>query len=112
MSDVTKDLLEALRGCVEHLEYSTQQGRRAFHEARAAIARAEASLATPQPDADGWIPWAGAYCQPRRMPPDTLVSVKLRCGTVITQNCGRLDWAHDGDPSNIVAYRVAKRAGK
>ena len=51
MNDVTKDLLEALRGCLEHMEYSTQQGRHAFHEARAAIARAEAALAAPQTDA-------------------------------------------------------------
>ena len=71
-------------------------------------AHAEAALAEPQPDADGWIPWAGDYCQPRRMPPDTLVSVKLRCGYVITQNCGTLNWEQDDDPGDIIAYRVAK----
>lgn len=61
------------------------------------------------PAADGWIPWAGDYCQPRRIPPDTRVSVKLRCGVVITQNCGSLNWEHDDDPSDIIAYRIVRK---
>lgn len=57
MNDVTKDLLEALKAfdvlfaC--QCKDSTQ--RHWLDNARAAIARAEAALAEPQPDADGWI---------------------------------------------------------
>lgn len=34
------ELLEALTGCIEHMEYSTPQGKAAYETARAAIAKA------------------------------------------------------------------------
>ena len=113
MNDVTKDLLEALRGCVEHLEYSTQQGGHAFHEARAAIARAEAALAEPQIDADGWIPWAGVECP---VDEKALVEVKLRSGSAWIDQEAQMGadwlWDHDGGADDIIAYRVVKGSGK
>lgn len=36
-------------------------------------------------------------------------SQQLRCGVVITQNCGSLNWEHDDDPSDIIAYRIVRK---
>ena len=53
MSDVTKELLEALEELVAEFGVCGLT-----EKARAAIARAEAALSEPQPDADG--PWKSA----------------------------------------------------
>ena len=53
MNDVTKDLLEALEELVAEFGVCGLT-----EKARAAIARAEAALSEPQPDADG--PWKSA----------------------------------------------------
>ena len=59
-ADVTKKLLEALKGLLVRAADDEEYGpNHAVTVARVAIARAEAALAEPQPDADGWIPWAG-----------------------------------------------------
>ena len=50
MSDVTKELLEALEELVAEFGVCGLT-----EKARAAIARAEAALAEPRPEADGWI---------------------------------------------------------
>jgi len=34
-----KDVVEALEGCIEHMEHSTPQGRQAWMSARAALAK-------------------------------------------------------------------------
>lgn len=57
MNDVTKDLLEALKDCERVIDilwvsHHANRADAALEKARAAIARAEASLDTPQPDAD------------------------------------------------------------
>lgn len=51
MDEVTKDLLEALKGLIRHAEKQGRSGK-VYDKARAAIARAEAALAEPQPDAE------------------------------------------------------------
>ena len=70
-----------------------------------AIARAEAALA--EPDADGWIPWAGGKCP---VPPDTLVDVKVkpRHEVMYRRFARNLEWSHD-DPwcNHIDFYRIA-----
>ena len=70
-----------------------------------ATARAEAALA--EPDADGWIPWAGGKCP---VPPDTLVDVKVkpRHEVMYRRFARNLEWSHD-DPwcNHIDFYRIA-----
>ena len=53
MNDVTKGLLEALKDICETGPVPPKP--KAWEAARAAIARAEAALAEPRPEADGWI---------------------------------------------------------
>ena len=70
MNDVTKDLLKAMRIVAQMAEdlkkpcgtnpespqaIRNSQYMNISYAARAAIARAEAALAEPRPDADGWI---------------------------------------------------------
>ena len=43
-------------------------------------ARAEAALAEPQPDADGWIPWAATATSQCPVGQDTWVAVRLANG--------------------------------
>ena len=124
MNDVTKDLIEALLKVARMAEdlkkpcgmdpESPQAIRNAqymniSYAARAAIARAEAALAEPQPDADGWIPWAGGEC-----PVDSKdwVEAKLRDGKAWISEEGQPGeewlWDHDGGADDIIAYRVVK----
>jgi len=109
MIDVTKDLLEALKIVTSQLERVGDTRRHKDGEfidlGRAAIARAEAELAEPQPDADGWIPWAGTDCPEDE---DVVIEVRLRSGTQETKNAGFFDWKHYGWKSDIVAYRVVE----
>ena len=107
MNDVTKDLLEALRFL---LSAHGEQLDLAFAQAHDAIARAEAALAEPQPDADGWIPWAGGEC-----PVDSKdwVEAKLRDGKAWISEEGQPGeewlWDHDGGADDIIAYRIVRK---
>ena len=103
-ADVTKELLEALKyaaGCL---------GTDGNDPIDDIIARAEAALAEPQPDADGWIPWAGGECPVDKK---VLVEVKLRSGSAWIDQEAQMGadwlWDHDGGPDDILAYRVVKR---
>lgn len=73
--------------------------------ARAEAVLAEAVLAEPQPDADGWIPWCP-------VDPSALVEVRLRDGKEFIGNEARDGsewiWGHDGGRDDIVAYRVVE----
>ena len=72
-----------------------------------ATARAEASLAKPKPDADGWIPWVGGECP---VNPDALVRVRF-ADFLEEGGCRacQYQWHRSNPhaPSDIVAYRVA-----
>ena len=107
-TDVTKDLLDALKGLMALPDHRVDL-RDAAKAARSAIARAEASLATPQPDADGWIPWVGAECP---VDEKALVEVKLRSGSAWIDQEAQMGadwlWDHDGGADDIIFYRVVK----
>ena len=112
MNEITKELLEALKACLK-------KGAR-WHPADpvvlgaiSAIAKAEAALAEPQADADGWIPWSGGEC-----PLDLLTQVDVRYRNsgelIIGSTClaGAYDWSHDERDYDIIAYRIVKESDK
>ena len=112
MNEITKELMEALKACLK-------KGAR-WHPADpvvlgaiSAIAKAEAALAEPQADADGWIPWSGGEC-----PLDLLTQVDVRYRNggelIIGSTClaGAYDWSHDERDYDIIAYRIDKESGK
>ena len=113
MNEITKELMEALKACLK-------KGAR-WHPADpvvlgaiSAIAKAEAALAEPQADADGWIPLSGGECPLDRL---TQVDVRYRNGGELmgigsTCIAGAYDWSHDERDYDIIAYRIAKESGK
>ena len=105
-TDVTKGLLEALKGLCE--TGSVPPKPKAWEAGRSAIARAEAALAEPQPDADGWIPWAGGECP---LADGVWHRVRFRDGYEPAPIENPLDWrwTATGLRSDIIAYRVVKR---
>jgi len=117
-ADVTKELLEALKGLLVRAADDEEYGpNHAVTVARVAIARAEAALAEPQPDADGWIPWAGGDEPVGR---DTPVDLRYRDSEIwpdkldVPSGYCHLEssepyWRNDGGSSDIIAYRVVKR---
>ena len=63
----------------------------------------------PKPENDGWIEWKGGE---RPVPPDALIQVRYRDGST---NSGlawewNLKWSHRDGPTDIVAYRVLRKA--
>lgn len=108
MNDVTKDLLEALRFL---LSAHGEQLDLAFAQAHDAIARAEAALAEPQPDADGWIPWAATATSQCPVGQDTWVAVRLANGPESKEGkphqAGQFFWGVL-PAGSIIAYRVVK----
>ena len=65
---------------------------------------AQSALAMDEPDADGWIPWAGGECPV----PDKVVWLKFRNGAAlfIGRSANSLNWKHNGSRHDIIAYRV------
>ena len=139
MDEITKELLDALKpfaaffDAVEHMGgnypktgaiYSVTShigGHRElsvedFKQAREIIAKAEATLAAPQPADDGWILWEGGDCP---VEVGTRVDAKFRDGekayNVPAGDCAEdpdsrsaLDWSHMESDYDIIAYRVVK----
>ena len=110
MDEITKELLDALRDAEEALSHvennlHVRVNPPTLGRMREAIAKAEAALAAPQPDADGWIPWAGSP-----MPGGTQHFVRFRDGEEFgpDDNPGGWFWGDDGEQDNIIAYRVVK----
>ena len=108
MNEITKELLEALKlagSIIGHPDDSASK-----HIAYV-IAKAEAALAEPQADADGWIPWDGGKCP---VSPAMLVEVKLRSGKAwLNKNAEEgsfWGWRHGPkkSPDDIIAYRPLK----
>ena len=120
MNEITKELLEALKGCERIMSCFELDGFET-KAARAAIAKAEAALAEPQADADGWIPWSGGECP---VPTGTVVDVKYRNGSIgvslpanishyfVNADAGFPFWVAHGLSKDIIAYRIAKGADK
>ena len=134
MNEITKELLDALKpfaaffDAVEHMGgnypktgaiYSVTShigGHRElsvedFKQAREIIAKAEATLAAPQPVDDGWIPWKGGECPVAH---GTVVDVRYRDGWEGDGLASKWRWHHATQESSdvkgldIIAYRVVK----
>ena len=106
MNEITKELLDALKlagSIIGHPDDSASK-----HIAYV-IAKAEAALAEPQADADGWIPWSGGECP---VPAGVRVDVLLRNGKKRQEEPGWLFWGHGQLDGDIIAYRIAKGADK
>lgn len=104
MNEITKELLEALKGC-ERIMSCFEMDCFETKAARAAIAKAEAILAATEPSYDDWIPWKGGECPVERR---AVVMVKGKNGDVDTDKAHFYDWNHTGSSLDIVAYRVVK----
>ena len=113
MNELTKELLEALKGyerimsCFEMDGFETKA-------ARAAIAKAEAALAEPQDDADGWIPWSSGECP---IPEGMAFDLRFRDGVTLLaassiSPAAEWGWNHERSWYGIIAYRITKESGK
>ena len=123
MDEITKELLDALKGAVAQMNFAAECVERGRHDEAVlhlrsltrgrseAIAKAEDILIAPQPSADGWISWAGGE---RPVAHSTIVDVRLRNqgeGRAVASNWR---WHHEtrGNSilkgNDIVAYRVVK----
>lgn len=70
------------------------------------------TVASPEPDADGWIQWNGGPCPIRDIQPGR-AEAKFRCGktSFLTASNYYWDdevWSHDDYYLDIVAYRIHK----
>ena len=74
----------------------------------AAREAADAAEHAAMQDADGWIEWKGGE-QPVSL--ETLVNIKTRCGAVAQMLAWECDWRHNGDNTDIIAYRVVQEGG-
>ena len=128
MDEITRELLEALKGAVAQMNLAAECVERGRHDEAIlhlrsltrgrskAIAKAESTLAAPQPADDGWIPWEGGDCP---VEVGTRVDAKFRDGekayNVPAGDCAEdpdsriaLDWSHMESDYDIIAYRVVK----
>ena len=112
MNEITKELLDALQDC-ERVMSAELKGllviQPELKKARAAIAKAEAALAAPQPSY--WIPWEGGECPVAH---GTVVDVRYRDGWEGDGLASKWRWHHATQESSdvkeldIIAYRVVK----
>ena len=123
MNEITKELLDALKGAVAQMNFAAECVERGRHDEAIlhlrsltrgrseAIAKAEAILAAPQPADDGWIPWEGGE---RPVTHNTTVEVRLRNGWEGDLLASAWHWHHatqessDAKEVDIIAYRVVK----
>ena len=114
MNEITKELLDALKGCERIMSCFELDGFET-KAARAAIAKAEAALAEPQADADGWIPWGGGECPIE--PPAHNLFIRFRSGIENGDHVSRAQsyfWLHEerAHSADIIAYRIVKESDK
>ena len=123
MNEITKELLDALKGAVAQMNLAAECVERGRHDEAIlhlrsltrgrseAIAKAEAILAAPQPADDGWIPWEGGACP---VEVGTRVDVRYRDGWEGDGLASKWRWHHATQESSdvkeldIIAYRVVK----
>ena len=108
MNEITKELLDALKACLKNCA-RWHPADPAVLGAISAIAKAEAALAEPQADADGWIPWSGGECPVHGRVP---VEIQAKSGRKQTGPAEVWEWRHFGHRGDIIAYRIAKGADK
>ena len=108
MNEITKELLDALKGCERIMSCFELDGFET-KAARAAIAKAEAALAEPQAAADGWIPWSGGECPVHGRVP---VEIQAKSGRKQTGPAEVWEWRHFGHRGDIIAYRIVKESDK
>ena len=119
MNEITKELLDALKGAVAQMNLAAECVERGRHDEAIlhlrsltrgrseAIAKAEATQSAD----DGWIPWEGGECPVAH---STIVDVRLRLGCDGCAVASNWRWCHEtrGNPilkeTDIVAYRVVK----
>ena len=112
MNEITKDLLEALkmvaaRGRIDDSE-------EAMNIVASVIVKAEAALAEPQGDADGWIPWSGGECP---IPEGMAFDLRFRDGVTLLaassiSPAAEWGWNHERSWYVIIAYRIVKESDK
>ena len=112
MNEITKELLEALkmvaaRGRIDDSE-------EAMNIVASVIVKAEAALAEPQADEDGWIPWSGGECP---IPEGMAFDLRFRDGAKLiaassTWSATDWGWSLDSRPYDIIAYRIVKESDK
>ena len=123
MNEITKELLDALKGAVAQMNFAAECVERGRHDEAIlhlrsltrgrskAIAKAESTLAAPQPADDGWIPWEGGECPVAH---GTVVDVRYRDGWEGDGLASKWRWHHatqessDAKEVDIIAYRVVK----
>ena len=113
MNEITKELLDALKACLKNCA-RWHPADPAVLGAISAIAKAEAALAEPQADADGWIPWGGGECP---IPEGMAFDLRFRDGAKLIAASSdwptaEWDWSCESGPYGIVAYRIVKESGK
>lgn len=115
--ELASELLEVLKSMLRADDDDLEEthGSYRLEMVREAIAKAEAAMAEPQPDADGWIKWEGGECP---VPDGVLVDVEYRDGGrqfLLPANelvDGRdrdasiCFWGNDGLRNDIIAYRI------
>ncbi len=108
-SDAFNDLLGSLKEVCKTFSSTNRLWKDSAVQvmAQRSIARAEAALSALQPDVDGWIPWDGFHFP---IQDGVAHQVRFRDGEVseVDYEASGWPWMHDGDDSDIVAYRVVK----
>ena len=121
MNEITKELLDALKGAVAQMNFAAECVERGRHDEAIlhlrsltrgrseAIAKAEAALAAPQPSY--WILWEGGDCPVAH---STIVNVRYRDGWEGGGLASKFRWLHETrgnsilEGADIIAYRVVK----
>ena len=119
MNEITKELLDALKGAVAQMNLAAECVERGRHDEAIlhlrsltrgrseAIAKAEATQSAD----DGWIPWEGGDCP---VEVGTRVDVRYRDGWEGDGLASKWRWHHATQESSdvkgldIIAYRVVK----
>ena len=124
MNEITKLLLDALKGAVAQMNFAAECVERGRHDEAILhlrsltrgrseiIAKAEAALAEHMADEDRWIPWSGGECPINN---GVWFWLRFRNGHQFGPDNEATLWRWDNNHLNegdIIAYRIAKGADK